>query len=358
MRPLGAEHRCAADQQAASPPCTLPASQTIEGGFTEPGPAVTGYGAREASIAVMDTEQSTDHVADVSQWPSMGRRGMPAASSANISAMPDAGANQDSASSGSAISDPHRERLQLSEPLPAGLACLPSQHRHPELEAHSTEAAQIGKGVSVPLMGNLPQAALFTDEVQPEATLLGVGFSMSTLAQDAALLQTEEQALSQLSTVTAGFYASTTSEDTKSAGAAEQAPMASRDRQVPEHNSAGAARNQVSAFPASAEALQTEQQAPGQDTQEAEESFAKASGGTLDPAVPEAAAAAVTVSAADAQLPPDNQLSRTTAQDGKVHLTLEDASSGGASIKDWERHSTPLQVRRVSTPEVLLAGVA
>ena len=338
----GAEHRGPAQDKATTPPCALAASQTFKGSNAEPGLAETGYGALQTSIAVMDMEKPANHMVDVFQRPSTGRRGMPAASSASSSAISDAGASQDGALPGGAISDSHREQPQPSEPVPARLACLESQAKPPAPEAHSREAARTEEGVPALLMGNLPQAALLTDVVQPKATLLGIKSSNS--AQDTGLLQIEEQALSQLSTVTAGDTASATAGITASPGAAEQAPMASQESQAPEHSSADAVRSQVSAFPASAEILPTEQQAPGPDTRKAAENSNKASGNTLYPAVQEAAAAASTVSPAGAHLPPVDQLSRRPTQDAMAQMPLLESASGRAGTDDWEHHSKSLQV--------------
>ena len=340
---LRAEQRGAAQTQAATPPCAPAASQTFEGSFTEPGPAETGYGALQTSIAVMDTEKPAIHMADVFQRPSMSHRGMPAASSATGSTMPDAGASQGGALPGGAVSDSHREQPQPSEPLPARLACLESQ-AEPAPEVHGREAAQADEGVPVPLMGTLLQAALLTDARQPEATLLGVESGTSTLRQDAALLQTEVQALSQVSAVTLEDHASATADITASPRAAEQAPMASQNRQAPEHSSADAVESQVSVLVASTELPQTEQKAPGRDIWKAAEGSDKAIENTLYPAVQEAAAATSTVSAAVARPPPDDQLGRSPAQDGLAQMPLLDSVSGGACTDNWEHHLTPLQV--------------
>ena len=339
-----AEQRGAAQDQASTPPCTLAASHTLEGSYAEPGPAETGYGALQTSTAVMDTEKRATHMADVIQGPSMGCRGMPAASSATGSAMPDAGASQGSALPGGAILDSHREQPQPSEPVPARLACLEAQAKPPAPEAHNREGPQTEEGMPVPLMGTLPQAALLTDARQPEAALLGVESSTSTSRQDAALLQTEEQALSQLSAVTAGATASATAGTTASPEAAGEAPMASRNSQAPEHSSADTVRSQVSALPASIELPQTDQQAPGQDTRQAAESSDKASGNMLYPAVQEAAAATSTVSAAVAQPPPDDQLGRSPTQDAMTRMPVLNSASRGTSTNNWEHHSNSLQV--------------
>ena len=335
-----AEHRGAAQDQAATPPCPPAASQTLEGSFTEPGSAETGYGVLQSSIAVMDTEKAALHMGDVFQRPSTGCRGMPAASSL----MPDAGVSQDGSLPGGAVSDSCRKQPQPSEPAPARLACLESQMKSPAPEAHGREAAPSDEGVPVPLMGTLPQAALLTDAGQPEATLPGAESSTSTLRQNTALLQTEEQALSQVSAVTIEDHASATADITASPTAAEQAPMASQNRHAQQHSSADAVRSRVSALPASTGLPQTEQQAPGQDTRKTAENSDKASGDMLYSAVQEAAVATFTVLAAVAQPPPDDQPGRSPAHNGMAQMPLLDSVSGGTGTDDWEHHLTPLQV--------------
>ena len=350
-----AEHRGAAQVQAATPPCALAASQTLKGSFTEPGPAVTGYGALQTSVAVIDMGKPATHTAEVFQRPSTGRRGMPAASSATSIAMPDADASQNGALPGSAIPDSHREQPQLGEPVPARLVWAESQGEPPAPGTHGREAAPTDVGVPVPLMGTLPQAASLTDAGQPEATLLGIESGTSTLRQDTALLQTGEQALRQLSAVTAGDAASATAEHARSPDAAEQAPMATRNREAPEHSSADGVRSQVSTLPAGTEVPQTEQQAPGQDTRKVAEGSDSASGKPLYPTVQEAAATTSTVSAAVAQLPADDQLSKRPAQDAMMQMPLLDSVSGATGTDDWEHHSSSLQVALYTVPGALPA---
>ena len=346
----GAEQRGAAQDQATTPPCTLAASHTFQGS-AEPGQAETGYGALQTSTA----EKPAIHMADVIQGPSTGCRGMPAASSATGSATPDAVASQGSALPGGAIPDSHREQPQPSEPVPARLACLEAQAKPPAPLAHNREGPQIEEGMPVPLMGTLLQARLLTDARQPEAILLGVESSTSTSRQDAALLQTEGQALSQLSAVTAGDTASATAGISASPEAAGEAPMASQNRQGPEYSSADDVRSQVSALPASTRLPQTDQQALGQDSQKAAESSDKASGYALYPAVHEAAAANFTVSAAVAQPPPDDQLGRSPTQDAVTQMPVLDSASRGASTDDCEHISIPLQVVLDTIQGALLA---
>ena len=265
-----AEHRGAAQEQAPTLPCALAASKFSKGTSTEPNPSETGYGALQTSIAAMEPENSSaPYMAWASQQPTMGRTSMPAASSANSSAVPDRGAPQDSASPCSAVMDPHRGQPS------ARLVCLTSLEKPPLPEAQSREAAQTYEGVPEALKRNPPQAALLTEAVQPEAVLLGA--ESGTPAQDTGLLKTEEHALSRSSAVTVEFYAKATAECTRIPGATEQAPTDSQNRQVPEHSSAESATAQIRMLPASSGLLRTEEQAPGQAKQAAEELSAMAS---------------------------------------------------------------------------------
>ena len=138
--------------------------------MTEPGPAKTGYGALQTSIATLEPVKPAYFMAGVSQRPLMGSRGMPAAGSANSSAAPDSGASQDSALAGGAIPDPHREQPKSSESLPTRLACLESQGKPPVPDAHSKEAAAAGA-----VTGSAADAELPPDEqLSGKATQDGV----------------------------------------------------------------------------------------------------------------------------------------------------------------------------------------